>query len=404
VRLILRMTIILLALPLLARAAGAEDEAATARAEEARAARERQETGLLRKAQLHFDARNHAAAARVLEQVLATRTDDAAALALLGHCYFEIGKLEKARVAFTRAVGRGRLTQDVVIRLAHIAREQGAPAAATSALRLAHLLVPKDAAVLCAAGDAAAAAGLYEEAASALREAVDLDPARADAHLRLGNIHLKTGAAARALTAFETAHHLGASSEDLSRLIAELHVERGELLGAVAWYDRLLAFEPEDADEVRLRCARLQAAAGDVLSARDRAGKLTESTDEVVAGGAHVLAGRLASRAKDLPAAVGHWRRALALGQGGSEVHGLLGAHYHRVGEHAKAVLLLRKRLRLGPPDSSFARALIRSLMALGELKAARERLVLLVAEGGLDDQAERLITELARTEAKRER
>ncbi|MHC4818431.1 MAG: tetratricopeptide repeat protein, partial [Planctomycetota bacterium] len=183
------MRIVLIAFLALGGAAGAEDEDAAARAEEARVARERQEAELLRKAQLHFDAKNHAAAARALERVLATRTEDAAALALLGHCYFEIGDLEKARAAFTRAVGRGRLTKDVVIRLAHIAREQGAPSAAASALRLAHLLVPKDAAVLGAAGDAAAAAGMDEEAASAYRAAVDLDPARADAHLRLGNIH-----------------------------------------------------------------------------------------------------------------------------------------------------------------------------------------------------------------------
>ncbi|MHC4730457.1 MAG: tetratricopeptide repeat protein, partial [Planctomycetota bacterium] len=275
---------------------------------------------------------------------------------------------------------------------------------ASSALRLAHLLVPKDAAVLSAAGDAAAAAGLYEEAASAFRAAVGLDPARAGAHLRLGNIHLKGGEAARALTAFETAHHLGASSEDLARLIAELHVERGELLSAVAWYERMLCFEPQDADKVRLRCARLQAAAGDVLGARDLAGQLTVCTDQVVAGGAHLLAGRLASRAKDLPAAVAHWLSALALGQGGPEVHGLLGTHFHRVGEHARAVKHLRERLRQGPPDPGLARALIRSHVALGERKAAREQLVLLVAERGLDEQAERLIADLARTEAKRER
>jgi tetratricopeptide (TPR) repeat protein len=398
------MRIVLIAFLALGGAAGAEDEDAAARAEEARVARERQEAELLRKAQLHFDAKNHAAAARALERVLATRTEDAAALALLGHCYFEIGDLEKARAAFTRAVGRGRLTKDVVIRLAHIAREQGAPSAAASALRLAHLLVPKDAAVLGAAGDAAAAAGMDEEAASAYRAAVDLDPARADAHLRLGNIHIKAGAAARALTAFETAHHLGASSEDLARLIAELHVERGQLLGAVAWYERMLRFEPEDAYEVRLRCARLQAAAGDLLGARDRAGKLTGCPDKVVAGGAHLLAGRLASRAKDPPAAVGHWLAALALGQGGAEVHGLLGVHYHRVGEHAKAAEHLDERLRRGPPDSSLSRALIRSRMALSELPAARAQLVLLVAEGGLDEQAERLITELAAAEARKDR
>lgn len=396
------MRVVLLALLVLARASGAEDEGETARAEKAETARERQEIELLRKAQRHFDAKNHGAAARVLEQVLVTRADDAAALAMLGHCYFEMGRLEKARAAFTRAVGQGRLTPDVVVRLAHIAREQGAPAAASTALRLAYLLVPKDASVLSAAGEAAAAAGLHEEAASAFRAAVDVAPADAQAHLRMGNIHLKSGASARALVAFETAHHLGASSGKLARLIAELHVERGELFSAVAWYDRMLGFEPPDADQVRLRCARLQAAAGDVVGARDRATRLTASADEVVAGGAHLLAGRLASRAKDQSAAAAHWLSALALGQGGSEVHGLLGAHFYRIGEHARAVEHLRERLKRGPPDPALARALVRSLVVLGELKAAREQLVVVVAEGGLDEQAERLITELARAEAKR--
>ena len=106
------MRTLLLALLALAGAAGADDEAGKTRAEDARAARERQETELLRRAQLQFDRKNHAAAARALEQVLATRGDDAAALALLGHCYFEMGKLEQARAALTRAVGQGRLTYD----------------------------------------------------------------------------------------------------------------------------------------------------------------------------------------------------------------------------------------------------------------------------------------------------
>jgi Flp pilus assembly protein TadD len=123
-----------------------------------------------------------------------------------------------------------------------------------------------------------------------------------------------------------------------------------------------------------------------------------------VASGAHLLAGRLASRAGDLPTAVAHWLRVLELGEDGPEVRGLLGAHFHRVGEHARAVKHLRERLRQGSPDSGFARALIRSYMALGELKAARAQLVLLVAEGGLDEPAERLLAGLARTEAERAR
>ncbi|MHC4550257.1 MAG: tetratricopeptide repeat protein [Planctomycetota bacterium] len=402
----------LLALLLLAGAARAQDEAAAAQREaeairaqeEARAARERREAELLRRAQRYFDGRNHAAAARVLEQVLATRTGDAAARALLGHCYFEMGRLEQARSEFTRAVGLGRLTSDVVIRLAHIAREQGTPAAALSALRLAHLLVPRDAAVLSAAGDAAAAAGLREEAASALRAAADLDPARPDTFLRLGNLHLKQGATARALTAFETAYHLGAPTAELERIIAELHVEHGDLPCAAGWYERLLLRKPRQEGELRLRCAELLAAAGDVEQARDYAGRLAPNADKALAGGAYLLLGRLARRTKEMPVAVEHWRRALDLGEGGPEIHGALGTHFYRLGEHARAAQHLRQRLRQGPPDPGLARALIRSLVAVGELKAAREELVSLVAEFGLDEPAERLIADLARAAPKGER
>jgi len=190
----------------------------------------------------------------------------------------------------------------------------------------------------------------------------------------------------------------GCSIDALMGRLRALGAEMGATFidHAPVWY--------QDGDEVRLRCAQLLAAAGDVVGARDRAARLTVCADKVVAGGAHLLAGRLAGRAKELPAAVAHWLSALELGQGGPEVHGLLGAHYHRVGEHAQAVRHLRERLRQGPPDPSLARALIRSHVALGELNAAREQLVGLVAQGGLDEQAERLITELARSEARRER
>ncbi|MFQ5843878.1 MAG: tetratricopeptide repeat protein [Planctomycetota bacterium] len=358
----------------------------------------------LRRAERLFRSGSHAEAARILEPVLAAGGGDAEAHALLGHCYFELGRLERARVELTRAVGEGRLTSDVVIRLARISSEQGAPAAALNALRLAHLLTPRNAAVLSAAGEAAARAGLREEAASAFRAAVDLDPARPGAYLRLGNACLAADDSAGALAAFETAHHLGAGSPELARMIADLHARRGELVRAAGWYERMLLSEPEDGAGHRLRCAQLLAAAGDVERAREHAARAAASTDPTVAGGAHLLLGRLAGRAGDMRAAVDHWRRALALGQGGADVHGALGAHFHRAGRHAEAVKHLRERLRRGPPDPALWHALVRSLLALGERKAARAELVRLVAEFGLDDKADRLVTDLVRAGAKAER
>ena len=353
----------------------------------------------LAKAQELFDQKSYAQAAVLLEKALKEDPERADVHALLGHAYFELGRDAAARAAFGRAVARGHLTADVLARLGQIAlREKRLPDAASS-LRLAALLAPEDSALALAAASAAERAGLFAEAESEYRGLLTADPSRADVFVRLGNLYLRTKRPDKALPALVTAYHLGSSTAPLARTIAELYVSRRDLESAVRWYGRLLLLDPTNAEALRLRCARLQAAVGDVDGARKNAETLTKSKTPALAGDAHLLLGRLAASEKEIDAAMRHFQAAAKAGRADLQVHAWLGAHFRNTGNHAEAVRHLRMRLAEGPMDQSLVRSLVQSLIALQDLEGARHELLGMVEHFGMDSHAEALASKIARAQ-----
>ena len=353
----------------------------------------------LAKAQKLFDQKSYAPAAVLLEKALKAAPERAAAHALLGHAYFELGRDADARAAFGRAIARGHLTADVLARLGQIALKEKRLPAAVSSLRLAALLAPEDSALELAAASAAERAGLFAEAESEYRDLLTADPSRADVWVRLGNLYLRTERPDKALPALVTAYHLGSGTAPLARTIAELYVSRSDLESAVRWYERLLLLDPKGAGTLRLRCARLQAAAGDVDGARKNAEALTRSKTPALAGDAHLLLGRLAASEKEIEPAMRHFQTAAKAGRADPQVHAWLGAHFRRNGNHAAAVRHLRARLAQGPMDQSLARSLVQSLIALQDLEGARHELLGMVEHFGMDAHAEALASGIARAQ-----
>jgi Flp pilus assembly protein TadD len=350
-------------------------------------------------AQRLFNEKEYSRAADLLRRSLEEDPDRAGAHALLGHAYFELGRLDEAGASFNQAIALGRLTSDVLARLGQIALARERLPAALNSLRLASLLAPEDDNLELAAAATAERAGLHDEAESVYRDLLAADPSRADVHLRLGNLYLLTERPRKALKPLLLAYHLGESSPALARTIGELYVNRGDLHGAVEWYQRLRLLKPKQPEGIALRCARLMASAGDPEGASKLAHTLLKSQKGAVAGDARLLLGQIAASRGAVDEAVLHWRAAAAAGRAGPDVHAWLGSYFRRKGNHAEAALHLRKRLSAGAMDQSLARALISSLIQLQDLEGARRELVVMIEHFGMDEHAESLVRRIARAQ-----
>jgi len=355
------------------------------------------DVSLLQRAQEAFDAKRFADVPPPLTRYLKDDPDHAGAHALLGHAYYELNEPGKAREQLARAVALGRLTSDVLGRLAQIALEEEALPAALNSLRVASLLAPDDSSVQLAAASAAEASGLWKEAESGYREVIEDHPADADVRLRLGNLFLKSGQPRKALPELLTAYHMGSSSPALLRTVAELFVQDRDLKSAVAWYRRLLSLDKNAGDDVRLRCARLLEAAGESAASMRMAKPLAASKTPGIAGDAELLLGRLAAAAGEPDQALAHWQRAVAAGSGGLDVSGWLGLALHRKERHKEAIPYLARRLSDGAPDQMLLRALVSSHLELGQAEQARNALLVMIEHFGLDAHARSLATSLRR-------
>ncbi|MCZ6571573.1 MAG: tetratricopeptide repeat protein [Planctomycetota bacterium] len=344
-----------------------------------------------------FQAGRYADAVELLTPALEKDAERADAQALLGYAYFELERYDEARAALNHALALGRMTPALLSRLAHIALQKERLPHAVNSLRLAGLLAPDDNDVQQAAADAAAQAGLSDEALAGYRDILKVDPARADVWLRAGNLHLRAGRNADALRMLLTGYHLGGSSAPLERTLAELLVDAGNARAAVDFYERLLSRKPVDRAALELRCARLLAAAGDGAGAQARAMKLSTGGDPALAGDAHVLLGQLAAARGVLDKAFTHWRKAARNGRVSPDVDAWLGSYLRRKGEHAAAVEHLRRRLQAGPWDARIAGNLVASLIATRDFEGARKELLALLERTGLDDRTRGLIASLAR-------
>jgi len=360
------------------------------------AARDRED---ILRAQRDYDAGRYAAAIRGLEGLHARHAGDGATHALLGHSLFMTGRTAEARAELVEALARGRVSSDVLLRLAEIDRGRGDHSAALQDLLVAGILLPEDKTLPVATADAAAQAGLAAVAEQEYEEALRRSPDSVDTLLRLGNLYVRAGRNDDALEAFRTAEALGA--ENVTRLVAELYLARGDRELAAAAYERLLVEQAED-PELELRCAELLLAAGNPEEAARRAGNVAAAASGDLAARAHVLLGQTKVASGDIDGAVREWREAVEAGAESPELSGFLGMHFHRAGDHEKAVRYLRDAVRQGGPDRERQTALVESLIGMHDLDAARTQAVALIEEFGLDDRVERLITRLAKAAAER--
>jgi tetratricopeptide (TPR) repeat protein len=135
---------------------------------------------------------------------------------------------------------------------------EGRTAEAEAAWKRVAELRPDDSQVLTALGHTALAAGNADEAAERLREAAAAEPRNATASISLVDLYRDAGRPADALTVARSVFEIDPDDVLAGLDVAELSLAVGDLEGADATYERLLALDEED--EVYIRCGQMEVA------------------------------------------------------------------------------------------------------------------------------------------------
>jgi Flp pilus assembly protein TadD len=348
----------------------------------------------VRAAELLFNQSRYAEAAQAFEQVLQKSPELPDAYRFLGHAYFELGQLDKARQAYGQAIARGRLGADILGRLASIYSRSQQPAAAAESLKLSTLVAPATREVQLHLADLLIAAGRIEEAQSTLTDVSKVYSSDPAPLVRLGNLQVQAGKSKEALALVQTAVALGSTQPELPRLLAQLHHDVGNLRDAAQWYERAAASTSDVNLSADLRYRRAQALyeAGDSSEAALVATSLADAKDPTTASRAKLLLGQILMDQGKAEQAVAQWEAAAATGQAPPQVDDFLASHFLDLGDYARAVSPLRRRTARGDADAKSLANLALALHETGDAAQSRAAIKTYVERFGLDDQARDLL------------
>jgi len=358
-----------------------------------------QDAGELARAQRLYEEKDYQRAAVALDAICARQPAFADAHRLLGHVYFAMGRDEEARNALAQAVAYGRLTPDVLARLAQLDQRRGETVALLAGLRLRMLIDPEHLEWNLLYADVLASSGAEGGAKHVYEAILEADPSQPDVFVRLGNLCLRRGEHKEAASAFETAYHLGDPNPDLAETIAELWFNLGDPHQASLWYERAFALRDNPPERSRLRRAQLLFAAEAFEQAEAVARLLADSTDCTLAGKALLLLGQIAVQRGQLEVAVAHWGKAAHIGLDEPQVLAFLGCHYLSSGQYDKAAEYHARRLAGGEHDKALLCNLIVSLIRSGEDERTKSELQTYLEFYGLDDTLDRMVRLLAQVQ-----
>lgn len=183
----------------------------------------------------------------------------------LGRAYEAAGRLEDAEREYAEAVRLDPRMADTRARLEAVRRARAGRAAPFPSGAGTPERDTAAAEARASVGIAHLGQGRLDDAARELREALRLDPGRAQTHFALGFVLAQQGRRAESVEAYRRAEEIEPSAESALNLAAALD-DSGKDREAVPWYERFLARaagrEPERASQVRARIAQIQAQAG----------------------------------------------------------------------------------------------------------------------------------------------
>ncbi|MDA1016389.1 MAG: tetratricopeptide repeat protein [Planctomycetota bacterium] len=316
---------------------------------------------------------------------------------LLTHAYFGQNKLAEARRMAIQSIGLGRVTQDVLVRVAEIDHARDDQVALLNTVRLLTIVDAdqRDWRVLYA--DLLVRSNSLDEAVTVLRHLTTSEPESAELQLRLGNVLLQQQKFDEAATTLTTAFHLGAKNEKLPLTLAGVWQQLKDDREALVWIERAIALSTTPRPDLQLQSAQLLQQLGNSDRAKQIAEPLTRIEDRKIRSRANLLLGHIANAAAQTPTAVAHWQQAVDDGTDSAELQARLGARYFNAGQHPQAAALLKQVVDgESAANEQRLRFLITSLIKAESIPVAREYLVQYIERHGLSERARELIRSLA--------
>ncbi len=357
-----------------------------------------EDTQVLVAAQRAYDGNKYAEAVKLLLPMRAKYPDHGDIPRMLTHAYFELGEFSKARDTALAAIGTGRLSPDILGRIAQIDQRRDDRLALINVVRLLTVLDPGNHRWRLVYADLLAGSDALDESAGVYRALLAEEPNSADVTLRLGNVLLKQKRIEEAAAALETAWHLGATDSRLPTTIAGAWQQIGDNRQALAWLERAASLDGAVNPQRQLQIGHLLWNLGEHDRAVDAVSMLTSSDDNAIKSQAHVLLGRIAVDRKQVEKAIGHWQQAAAAGETGPELLSVLGAHYYNSGDFKMAAKVLRRVVdEEKADDEQRLRFLVLSLIRSDDPTTARTYLRQYIEHHGLSDAAKSLVRSLAK-------
>lgn len=346
----------------------------------------------VREAQLAINTRHYDEAVKLLLPIQARYPTLGEIPRLLTHAYHGLGEFDKARKSALAAIDAGRLTSDVLVRLAQIDQQRDDQLALINTVRLLTVIQADSNQWRLIYGDLLANSGAFQESATVYQSLLEDAADSAALHLRLGNVLLQDERFNEAVLSLETAYHLGAADPRLPLMIAGTWQRLDDNRKAVAWMDRALALDSADAS-LRWQLAQQLFGLKELDRAQQQAELLTRSTDAHFRTQAHLLLGQIASSRDEHDKAVRHWQRAVDGGLDSPKVFKVLGAHYYNSGDYERAGEVLRRAVDAEDgADEENLRFLVMSLIQSDKPGEGRQYLRQYIERQGLNDDANRLI------------
>lgn len=206
--------------------------------------------------------------------------------------------------------------------------------------------------------------GSYREAAIEFTNAVQIDPAYADAHYQLAQVYLKLQQWANAYRELARTLELQPENYPARMDLANLLLAAGDLKLAREQTDLLLAKQGND-PHVHLLAAALHAAQEDLTGAMQETQKaivLAPNRSE-----SYLTLARLQMRANQPDAAEPNFKKAVELDANSAGAQLALGAYYQTRGRFVEAEQQFRQAVDAAPKSVDPRTALVRFYMALGE-------------------------------------
>jgi tetratricopeptide (TPR) repeat protein len=348
-------------------------------------------------AQKAYESANYADAVKLLLPMRAKYPDHGDIPRMLTHAHFELGQFDKARDTALAAIGTGRLSPDVLGRIAQIDQRRDDRLALINVVRLLTVLDPGNHRWRLVYADLLAGSEALDESAGVYRALLAEQPDSADVALRLGNVLLKQKRFEDAAAMLETAWHLGAADARLPTTIAGAWQQLGDDRQALAWLERAAVLDESANPQRQLQIGHLLWKLGEHDRAVEAVSKVASSDDNTIKSQAHVLLGRIAVDRKQVEKAITHWQQAAAAGETGPELLSVLGAHYYNTGDFKTAAKVLRRVVdEEQAEDEQRLRFLVLSFIRSGDPTTARAYLRQYIELHGLSDEAKSLIRSLA--------